>query len=104
MIKSEPKPRPGGVESQAPITEHFVDGVTHIGLIGGVVRIDFAHLASRVDGDKEPILERNVRLIASLEGFVSTYQTMQRMVERLAAQGKLAIAPGPRLRDETRNE
>jgi hypothetical protein len=82
------------------VPEHFVDGVAHIGLSGGVVRIDFAHLASA--SATEPgsqRLERNVRLVASLEGFIATYQTMQRMVERLASQGKLALAPGPRLRD-----
>jgi len=88
------------VESGGParVAEHFVDGVKHIGLIGGVVRVEFAHLISGAGSD--PILEPNVRLVSSLEGFVSTYQTMQRMVERLAAQGKLALAPGPRLRED----
>lgn len=89
------------VEPGRPVPEHFFDGVSNIGLTGGVVRIDLAHLsASARDEQGQPLLERNVRLITSLEGFIATYQTMQRMVERLAAQGKLALAPGPRLRKD----
>jgi hypothetical protein len=87
------------VEPPHPVPEHFVDGVAHIGFTGGVVRIDLAHLSAHAtDEQGQPALERNVRLITSLEGFVATYQTMQRMIERLASQGKIALAPGPRLR------
>jgi hypothetical protein len=95
----QPPAKPSHLPAHA-VPEHFVDGVAHIGLSGGVVRIDFAHLASPSSADAgAQRLERNVRLVASLEGFLATYQTMQRMVERLASQGKLALAPGPRLRD-----
>jgi hypothetical protein len=87
------------VEPAAPVPEHFFDGVVNVSLTGGVVRIDLAHLSAVARDDQgNPLLERNVRLITSLEGFVAAYQTMQRMVERLAAQGKLALAPGVRPR------
>lgn len=100
MSQPEKKPKVRRVVEPAhPVPEHFVDGVANIGLTGGVVRIDLAHLSAHARDDQgQPLLERNVRLITSLEGFVATYQTMQRMVERLAAQGKVALAPGPRLR------
>ncbi|WP_437972148.1 hypothetical protein WMF04_23900 [Sorangium sp. So ce260] len=84
------------VEPTSLVPEHFFDGIANISLTGGVVRIDLAHLSATArDEEGQPRLERNVRLITSIEGFVAAYQTMQRMVEKLAAQGKLAVAPPP---------
>jgi hypothetical protein len=71
----------------------FVDGVANIGFSGGVVRIDFAELSPTAGEGKETRLERKLRVITTLEGFLAAHQTMQRLVEQLAAQGKLAIAP-----------
>jgi hypothetical protein len=89
------KPPSGTAEPTHPVPEHFVDGVANIALSNGVVRIDFAHLSATArEAHGEPPLERNVRLITSVEGFVATYRTMQRMVDRLAKQGKLAVVPG----------
>ena len=95
---SAPESKPPTLAAPLPsaaVPEYFVDGVAHIGVAGGVVRIDFAHLAARVDGPDQ--LEHNVRIVASVEGFVATYRTMQRMVERLAALGKIAVVAGPEL-------
>lgn len=87
------------VEPPGPVPELFIDGIAHAALQGGVVRLDFAHLsaATRRD-DGQPALERNLRVICSVEGFVATYQTMQRLLEQLAAQGKVAVAPRPGIR------
>lgn len=99
---SETRAKPSIPRTAEPayrVPEQFVDGVANIGLSNGVVRIDFAHLSATArDANGQPSLERNLRVVTSVEGFVATYQTMQRMVERLAKQGKLAMAPGPRLR------
>ena len=74
----------------------FVDRVANIGFSGGVVRIDFAQVSTQVEAGGGPApLERNLRVITTLEGLVAAHQTMSRLIEQLGAQGKLAIARPP---------
>lgn len=79
------------------LPSRFVDGVANVGFSGGVVRIDFAELsASNRDDQGQPALERTLRVVMTLEGFLAAHQTMQRFVEQLAAKGKVALAPRAR--------
>lgn len=81
----------GGPRKSIPSV--FVDRVANIGFSGGVVRIDFAQVSTRVEAGKgQAPLERNLRVITTLEGLVAAHQTMSRLIEQLGAQGKLAIA------------
>jgi hypothetical protein len=81
-------------DSDNPLPSRFADGIANIGFSGGVVRIDFAELSAVArDEHGQATLERTLRVVMTLEGFLAAHQTMQQLVEQLAAKGKLAIAP-----------
>ena len=68
--------------------EIFVDGIGKIHFTGGMVRYDMVTLEPAEDG-KEPIPEERVRIIMPPEGFLRTFNTMQRLIDQLLEAGVL---------------
>ncbi len=70
--------------------ELYVDGLTQLHFAGAMVRFDFARLQPDVTGkEAPPVPEKTERLIMNLHGFLILYDTMQKMIDRLAEAGVL---------------
>jgi len=68
--------------------EVFVDGIGKIHFSGGMVRYDMITLEPQEDGE-EPLPEEKVRIIMPPAGFLTMYNTMQRLVDQLLEAGVL---------------
>ena len=68
--------------------EIFVDGIGKIHLTAGMVRFDMISFDPVEDG-KEPIPREKVRIIMPPEGFLSAFNTMQKLIDQLVAKGVL---------------
>ena len=70
-------------------TEVFIDGVTLIRLMAGVVRIDFGELSRSPMEGETPYFENKLRMFMPLDGFLRSLGTMQGLVEKLKTEGVL---------------
>jgi hypothetical protein len=68
--------------------EIFVDGIGKIHFSGGMVRYDMVTLEPPEDG-KEPMPEEKVRIIMPPNGFLATFNTMQKLIDQLLDAGVL---------------
>jgi hypothetical protein len=68
--------------------EIFVDGIGKIHFSGGMVRYDMVTLEPSEDG-KEPIPEEKIRIIMPPNGFLATFNTMQKLIDQLLDAGVL---------------
>ena len=68
--------------------EFFVDGIGKIHFTGGMIRYDMITLEPGEDG-KEPVPEKKVRIIMPPDGFLKTFNTMQRLIDQLLEAGVL---------------
>ena len=68
--------------------EIFVDGIGKIHFSGGMVRYDMVTLEPS-ENSKEPTPEEKVRIIMPPEGFLRTFNTMQRLIDQLLEAGVL---------------
>ena len=67
--------------------EVFVDGVTGIRLMAGVVRIDMGELTRPPMEGEAPDFANKLRIFMPLDGFLRSFGTMQGLVEKLKAEG-----------------
>ncbi len=68
--------------------EIFADGIGQIHFAGNMVRFDFVTLQPEADG-KEPIPQSNVRIIMPPQGFLSAFNSMQQLIDKLLEAGVL---------------
>ncbi len=78
--------------------EIFADGIGQIHFAGGMVRFDFVTLQPEADG-KAPVPQSSVRIIMPPQGFLSAFNSMQQLIDKLLEAGVLqkneaAAAPG----------
>lgn len=70
-------------------TEVFIDGITSMRLMAGVVRIDFGELSRPPMEGEAPEFSGKLRLFMPLDGFLRSLGSMQSMVEKLKSEGVL---------------
>ena len=68
--------------------ELYGDGLTQIHFAGGLVRFDFATFQPDGQGGT-PVAEKNFRLVMNLHGFLTTFDTMKKLTEKMLAAGIL---------------
>ena len=68
--------------------EIYADGIGQIHFAGNMVRFDFVTLQPEADG-KEPIPQSNVRIIMPPQGFLSAFNSMQQLIDKLLEAGVL---------------
>ena len=68
--------------------EIFADGIGQIHFAGGMVRFDFVTLQPEADG-KAPTPEANIRIIMPPQGFLSAFDSMQQLIDKLLDAGVL---------------
>ena len=68
--------------------EIFSDGIGQIHFAGNMVRFDFVTLQPEADG-KAPIPQSNVRVIMPPQGFLSAFNSMQQLIDKLLEAGVL---------------
>ncbi len=70
------------------LREEYVDGVSQIHFVNGMVRIDLAR-AEPKEGQEKPEQYTFERLILNPQGFLSTFGAMQQLVDKLVEAGIL---------------
>ncbi len=68
--------------------EIFADGIGQIHFAGGMVRFDFVTLQPGEEG-KAPTPVVNERIIMPPQGFLSTFNSMQQLIDKLVEAGVL---------------
>lgn len=68
--------------------EIFADGIGQIHFAGGMVRFDFVTLQPEADG-KAPTPEANISIIMPPQGFLSAFNSMQQLIDKLLDAGVL---------------
>ena len=68
--------------------EIFADGIGQIHFAGGMVRYDFVTLQPESDG-QAPVPQSNVRIIMPPQGFLSAFNSMQQLIDKLLEAGVL---------------
>lgn len=68
--------------------EIFADGIGQIHFAGNMVRFDFVTLQPEVDG-KAPVPQPNIRVIMPPQGFLSAFNSMQQLIDKLLEAGVL---------------
>lgn len=76
--------------------EVFADTISGVGLMGGMVRIDFASFsATEKDSDGKPAMKFHHRVVMPPEGFLRSFAAMQNLIKQLEQAGVLKrVAPG----------
>ena len=69
--------------------EIFVDGIGKIHFTGGMVRFDLVTLQPGDNEGDQPTPEEKVRIIMPPDGFLATFNTMQRLIDQLLEAGVL---------------
>lgn len=68
--------------------EVFADGIGQIHFAGGMVRYDFVTLQPTEDG-KAPEPRPSIRIIMPPQGFLSAFNSMQQLIDKLLDAGIL---------------
>ena len=68
--------------------EIFADGIGQIHFAGGMVRYDFITLQPQEEG-KAPTPEASCRIIMPPQGFLSAFNSMQQLIDKLLEAGVL---------------
>lgn len=68
--------------------EIFADGIGQIHFAGNMVRFDFVTLQPEADG-KAPVPQSNIRVIMPPQGFLSAFNSMQQLIDKLLEAGIL---------------
>ncbi|MBF0627951.1 MAG: hypothetical protein HQL91_07000 [Magnetococcales bacterium] len=66
----------------------FADSIQHIDFSGGLVRLELVSAyPPRKSGDDPINLQQSGRLVMPLDGFLSTFQAMQNLIDQLLKAG-----------------
>jgi len=68
--------------------EVFADGIGQIHFAGGMVRYDFITLQPNENG-QAPTPEASLRIIMPPQGFLSAFNAMQQLIDKLVEAGVL---------------
>lgn len=68
--------------------EIFADGIGQIHFAGAMVRFDFITLQPGAEGEA-PVPQSNIRVIMPPQGFLSAYNSMQQLIDKLLEAGIL---------------
>ena len=68
--------------------EIFADGIGQIHFAGAMVRFDFVTLQPGAEGEA-PVPQSSVRIIMPPQGFLSAYNSMQQLIDKLLEAGVL---------------
>ena len=68
--------------------EIFADGIGQIHFAGAMVRFDFVTLQPGEEG-AAPVPQSNLRVIMPPQGFLSAYNSMQQLINKLLEAGVL---------------
>lgn len=68
--------------------EIYADGIGQIHFAGAMVRFDFITLQPEADG-KAPTPQSNMRIIMPPQGFLSAFNSMQQLIDKLVEAGVL---------------
>ncbi len=68
--------------------EIFADGIGQIHFAGGMIRLDLVSLQPTEEG-KAPASEAHTRLIMPPQGFLSAFNSMQQLIDKLVEAGVL---------------
>ena len=68
--------------------EIYADGIGQIHFAGAMVRFDFVTLQPGAEGEA-PTLQSNVRVIMPPQGFLSAFNSMQQLIDKLLEAGVL---------------
>jgi hypothetical protein len=68
--------------------EIFADGIGQIHFAGAMVRFDFVTLQPGEDG-AAPVPQSNIRVIMPPQGFLSAYNSMEQLINKLLEAGVL---------------
>ena len=68
--------------------ELYADGIGQIHFVGNMVRFDFVTLQPTEEG-KAPEPQNTVRVIMPPQGFLSAFNSMQQLIDKLVAAGVL---------------
>ncbi len=69
--------------------EIYADGIGQIHFVGGMVRFDFITLQPDPKGKGEPTPVYNERIIMPPQGFLSAFNSMQQLIDKLLEAGVL---------------
>lgn len=72
-------------------TQVFADGVSRIRVVNGTVRLEFVSSGEGAGG--QAVLEPQVRVVMSVQGFAAACQTMQRAMTALIGNGTIVPKP-----------
>lgn len=67
--------------------ERFSDGIYQIHFIGGLVRIDLMSFEAGEKTEGKPIPVVKERIIMSPDGFLRSFDTMQKLIDQLMEKG-----------------
>jgi hypothetical protein len=70
--------------------EVFADGIARIRVVNGTIRMEFVSSVEGADGATK--LEPRTRVVMPVKGFVDAYNTMQRAMAALIADGTVRSA------------
>lgn len=74
----------------------YSDGITGIGLVNGLIRVDFGRLsATQVDANNQPAMELSQRVVMTPDGFLRTFGAMQELINKLVEGGVLQVQQQP---------
>ncbi len=70
--------------------EFYGDGLTQLHFAGGMVRFDFATFQPDASGNGgKPVPEKCFRLVMNLHGFLTTFDTMKKLTDKMLEAGIL---------------
>ena len=70
--------------------EFYADGLTQLHFAGGMVRFDFATFQPDTSGKGgAPLPQKNLRLVMNLHGFLTMFDTMTKLSDKMLEAGLL---------------
>jgi hypothetical protein len=76
---------------------YFADGLLNIAVTGPLVRIDFgtATAVTNAEGKQDVRLIPSQQVVMPMEGFVRAFDTQERLMKKLIAEGVLKVQAPP---------
>ena len=69
--------------------EYYGDHLAQIHFSGGMIRYDFATVQPIPETPGQSRTEKNFRLVMNMQGFLRTFDTMQKLIDRMVEAGIL---------------
>lgn len=69
--------------------EFYGDQLVQIHFAGGLIRYDFATIQPTPDAQNKVSTEKTFRLVMNMQGFLTTFDTMKKLADRMVEAGIL---------------